>query len=192
VTRGAGWWLAMTASLAGAAAALWSAPRELLDWQPARALDEPWRLWSAAFVHWTPWHLGANLLGCAVVAAFGAAARAPLRATAAWLIAWPLSHAALALQPALTSYGGLSGVLHAGVAIAAWHLLRHDTGSRRTIGAAVMAGLVVKLLLEKPWGAPTQQVSGWDFPVAPLAHATGAIAGLVCAALADVATRGRS
>jgi rhomboid family GlyGly-CTERM serine protease len=181
----------MTALLAGVAAASWSAPRELLDWQPARALDEPWRLWSAAFVHWTPWHLGANLLGCAVVAAFGAAARVPLRATAAWLIAWPLSHAALALQPALTSYGGLSGVLHAGVAIAAWHLLRHDRGRRQQIGAAVMAGLLLKLLLEKPWGAPAQQVAGWDFAVAPLAHATGAIAGLACAALADALTSAR-
>jgi rhomboid family GlyGly-CTERM serine protease len=191
-TRGARCWLVMTLLLAATTAALWSAPREMLDWQPARALGEPWRMWSAAFVHWTPRHLGANLLGCAVVAAFGVAARVPVRAALAWLAAWPLSHAALALQPALTSYGGLSGVLHSGVAIAAWHLLRHDTGTRRVIGAAVMAGLAIKLLLEKPWGAPTQQVAGWDFPVAPLAHATGAIAGIVCAALADAAAKVRS
>ena len=191
MTRGAWWWLAMTALLAAAAAALWPAARELLAWQPAHALDEPWRAWSAAFVHWTPWHLGANLLGCTVVAAFGVAARVPARATVVWLVAWPLSHAALMLQPALTSYGGLSGVLHAGVSIAAWHLLRHDTGRRRLIGAAVMAGLAVKLLLEKPWGSPTQQVAGWDFPVAPLAHATGAIAGLLCAMLLDTAAKAR-
>jgi rhomboid family GlyGly-CTERM serine protease len=192
VTRGARCWLAMTGLLAAAAAALWPAPREVLDWQPARALGEPWRLWSAAFVHWTPWHLGANLLGCAVAAAFGVAARVPVRAALAWLVAWPLSHAALALQPALTSYGGLSGVLHAGVAVAAWHLLRHDIGRRRVIGAAVMIGLAVKLLLEQPWGAPTQPVPGWDFPVAPLAHATGAIAGIVCAALGDAVVKVRS
>ena len=192
MTRGARCWLVMTALLAAAAAALWSAPPQMLDWQPARALGEPWRAWSAAFVHWTPWHLGANLLGCAVVAAFGVAARVPAWAAAAWLVAWPLSHAALALQPALISYGGLSGVLHAGVAIAAWHLLRHDIGTRRVIGAAVMVGLAVKLLLEKPWGAPTQQVAGWDFPVAPLAHATGAIAGIVCAAIGDALMKVRS
>jgi rhomboid family GlyGly-CTERM serine protease len=186
--RGAALWLGLSATLAAAAAALSFAPRAALDWQPALALAQPWRAWSAAFVHWTPWHLGANLIGCAVVAAFGVAARVPTRATVAWLAAWPLSHAALALQPALASYGGLSGVLHAGVAIAAWHLLRHDAGSRRTIGAAVMAGLVIKLLFERPWGAPTQSVAGWDFAVAPLAHATGAIAGIACAALADAAT----
>jgi rhomboid family GlyGly-CTERM serine protease len=192
VTRGARCWLVMTLLLAAAAVALWTAPREALTWQPARAFDQPWRAWSAAFVHWTPWHLGANLLGCVVVAAFGVAARVPLRAALSWLVAWPLSHAALALQPALTAYGGLSGVLHAGVAIAAWHLLRHDTGARRVIGAAVMAGLCIKLLLEKPWGAPTQQVAGWDFAVAPLAHATGAISGIVCAALGDAAAKWRS
>jgi rhomboid family GlyGly-CTERM serine protease len=191
VTRGTGSWLAMTALLAAAATALWFAPRELLAWQPARALDQPWRVWSAAFVHWTPWHLVANLIGCAVVAAFGIAARVPARSTPAWLAAWPLSHAALAAQPALTSYGGLSGVLHAGVAIAAWQLLRHESGRRRRIGAAVMAGLLIKLLLEKPWGAPTQTVAGWDFAVAPWAHASGAIAGIVCAALADAASRRR-
>jgi rhomboid family GlyGly-CTERM serine protease len=192
VTRGERGWLATTVLLAAAAAVLWPAPREVLDWQPSRAFDEPWRAWSAAFVHWTPWHLAANLLGCAVVAAFGVAARVPVRAALAWLVAWPLSHAALALQPALTNYGGLSGVLHAGVAIAAWQLLRHDIGTRRVIGAAVMAGLALKLLLEKPWGAPAQQMVGWDFLVAPLAHATGAIAGIVCAALGDAVMKVRS
>jgi rhomboid family GlyGly-CTERM serine protease len=181
----------MTLLLAAAAVTLWSAPRGALMWQPTQALAEPWRVWSAAFVHWTPWHLAANLLGCAVVAAFGIAARVQVRAAGAWLLAWPLSHAALALQPALTGYGGLSGVLHAGVAIAAWHLLRRDTGTRRVIGAAVMAGLAVKLLLEKPWGAPAQQVAGWDFAVAPWAHASGAIAGIFCAALGDAAAKFR-
>ncbi len=142
-------------------------------------------------MHWTPLHLGANLIGCAVVAAFGWAARVPLRASIAWLAAWPLAHAALALQPRLVSYGGLSGVLHAGVAIAAWQLLRQNHGRRRAIGAAVLAGLVVKLLLERPWTAPTQTLPGWDFPVAPLAHASGAAAGLVCALLADVAVKAK-
>lgn len=187
--RGSVLWPGLAVVLAALAAALWFAPRSGLDWQPTRALAQPWRIWSAAFVHWTPWHLGANLLGCAVVAVFGIAARVPARATAAWLLAWPLSHAALALQPLLTSYGGLSGVLHAGVAIAAWHLLWHETGPRRQIGAAVMAGLLVKLLLEKPWGAPTQTMAGWDFPVAPLAHATGAVAGIACAGLVDALAR---
>jgi rhomboid family GlyGly-CTERM serine protease len=187
--RGVARWWALSAAWAVMAAALWFAPRDALDWQPARALAEPWRAWSAAFVHWTPRHLAANLAGCAVVGAFGAAARVPRRATWAWLAAWPLGHAALALQPALVSYGGLSGALHAGVAIAAWHLLRHEQGRRRAIGAAVLLGLALKIVLEAPWAAPTQRVPGWDFAVAPLAHATGALAGLLCAWIADLLAR---
>ena len=30
----------------------------------AGASTQPWRLWTAAFVHWSPLHLQANLLGC--------------------------------------------------------------------------------------------------------------------------------
>lgn len=192
MSRGAAVWLASSAALAVVAALAWFAPRTQLDWQPARALSEPWRAWSAAFVHWSPWHLVANAIGCLVVGAFGWAARVPPRATLAWLVAWPLTHVALALQPALVSYGGLSGVLHAGVAVATWHLVRHGQGRRRMLGLLVLVGLGLKLVLEAPWLAPTRQVPGWDFPVAPLAHATGAIAGFVCAVLVDVMARSRT
>jgi rhomboid family GlyGly-CTERM serine protease len=184
-------WVALGGALALAALLFWFAPHEAIDWQPAAALAEPWRAWSAAFVHRTPLHLGANLLGCAVVGAFGWAAHVPLRASVAWLLAWPLTHAALAWQPALASYGGLSGVLHAGVAIGAWHLALRGAGRRRVIGLAVALGLSIKLLLERPWDAPTQMVAGWDFPVAPIAHASGAIAGLLAAALVDGLARSR-
>lgn len=190
MSRGTPAWIGMSAALALLAALAWLVPRDALDWQPARALAEPWRAWTAAFVHWTPWHLAANAIGCAVVAAFGWAAQLPPRATLAWLAAWPLTHLALALQPALVSYGGLSGVLHAGVAIGAWQLLRHAHGRRRALGGLVLAGLVLKLVLEAPWRAPTQLVPGWDFPLAPLAHASGALAGLLSAAVADVVARG--
>lgn len=186
MTAGARGWLALCATLLTVAAAGWFGPRSLLDWQPARALAEPWRAWTAAAVHWSPWHLGINALGCAVVAAFGIASRVPLRSTFAWLAAWPLGHLLLALQPALASYGGLSGVLHGGVAVAAWHLARHDGAvGRRRVGLLVLAGLAAKIALEAPWGAPTRLAPGDDFAVAPLAHATGAVGGLLCAWAAD-------
>lgn len=183
--RGAATWLAAAAVLALLAGLLWPAPRDALDWQPALAGHEPWRAWTAAFVHLSPSHLAANLAGCAVVGAFGAAARVPPRCTLAWLAAWPLTHAALAWQPGLQHYGGLSGVLHGGVAIAAWHLLRRDAGRPRVIGALVLAGLAIKIALERPWGPPTRLEAGWDFAVAPLAHASGAGAGWLCALAAD-------
>ena len=142
MTRGTTAWLALCAALLVAATAGWYAPRALLDWQPALAAAEPWRAWTAAAVHWSPWHLGINALGCAVVALFGMAARVPARSALAWLAAWPLGHLTLALQPSLASYGGLSGVLHAGVAAAAWHLARHDDSvARRRVGALVLGGL---------------------------------------------------
>lgn len=183
-------WLVVAIALALAALALWFAPRDLLDWQPGLALAQPWRFWSAAFVHWSALHLVANLLGCAVLAAFGVAARVPRAAAWAWLAAWPLTHAALSLQPQLLAYGGLSGVLHAGVAIVALNLVWRERGRRRAIGWAVLVGLVLKLTLERPWTGPTVVLPGWDIRLAPLAHVAGSVAGLLCGASAQMlATR---
>ena len=184
-TRG---WLALCCLLATGALVGWALPATLLDWQPALAASAPWRAWTAAFVHWSPLHLGANLAGCAVLAAFGAAARVPPRAVWAWAAAWPLSHVALLLQPALAHYGGLSGVLHAGVAVAAL-ALRAQTPTRWRLGAGVLAALGLKLLLERPWAGPLAHPAGWDIAIAPLAHATGVAAGLACAALLGVGRR---
>lgn len=185
-------WLVVAISLALAAVTLWFAPRDWLDWQPGLALAQPWRLWSAAFVHWSALHLGANLLGCAVLAAFGVAADVPRAATWAWLAAWPLTHAALGLQPQLLAYGGLSGVLHAGVAIVALHLVWRERGRRRAIGWAVLVGLAVKLTLERPWAGPTLVLPGWDIRLAPLAHVAGTVAGLLCGAVAQLTPPRRS
>ena len=174
-------WAGLSIALALGALAMWFAPRELFDWQPSLALSQPWRLWTAALVHLSPLHLQANLLGCAVVAVFGIAAGVPTGSTWAWLAAWPLIHAALALQPQLLHYGGLSGMLHAGVVVAALHLIFTGDRRRRSIGAAVLAAVVVKLLLEQAWAGPTQAVAGWDIRIAPLAHVSGAVAGAMCA-----------
>lgn len=185
-------WASVAIGLALGALALWSAPRETLDWQPGLALTQPWRLWTAAFVHLSPLHLQANLLGCAVVATFGIVAGLPRAATWAWLAAWPLTHGALALQPLLLHYGGLSGLLHAGVAVAAWQLAWQERGRPRWIGWAVLAGLAAKLALEQAWAWPTQAVAGWDIRIAPLAHLTGAGAGLLCGTVAQVIAGRRS
>ena len=178
------WWLRLAAAFAAASLIAEWLPAPWLDWQPALASTEPWRAFTAAWVHWSALHLGVNLLGAAVVAALGLAARLPAAAAAAWLAAWPLTQAGLAVQPALLHYGGLSGVLHAGVAVAALWLLVRDSGRRRALGAAVMAGLVLKVLLEQPWGPPLRTGGGWDIATAPLAHATGLLAGLLCAGIA--------
>ena len=166
----------------------------LLDWQPSLWPTQPWRLWTSAFVHWSGYHLIVNLLACAALVAWGNAAALGARPTLAWLAAWPLTHVLLATSPALVRYGGLSGVLHAGVAIGAWALLRQGRGQRRWVGALVLLGLLVKLGLEVPllahWlGLAAAQISlagAPGFAVASYAHFTGTVAGLFCAAVLDL------
>ena len=152
-----------------------------LRWQPELASAEPWRVVSAAWVHLSRQHLIANLGGSLLVAALGVVAGCGRRATLAWALAWPLTHLGLLLQPTLTAYGGLSGVMHAGVAVACVHVIRAERGQRRWTGAVLLAGLLAKLWLEAAWTGPLRQVAGWDIAIAPAAHASGVVAGLLCA-----------
>jgi rhomboid family GlyGly-CTERM serine protease len=177
LTQGARAWAAVAALLGAGSVLAWLMPAAALDWQPSRAAAEPWRAWSAAFVHWSGGHLLANLAGLAVVTAFGVVAAVTPRCALAWVLAWPLTHAALLLQPGLAHYGGLSGVLHAGVAIAALQVVRRRHGWPRAIGAAVLGGLALKIVLEAPWASTLAHPRGWNIAVAPLAHAAGAVAG---------------
>jgi rhomboid family GlyGly-CTERM serine protease len=181
-------WLLLSALLALAALAAWGVERSLIDWQPVR-WPEAWRWWSAALVHWTPLHLGANLLATALVAAYGWAARVPRSLAWAWLASWPLTHVALLAKPELLHYGGLSGVLHGGVAAVTLWLVLRGQGAQRTVGWLMLVGQSVKLLVEQPWGAAIHPPTELDVAVAPLAHATGSVAGVLCTLLALTLTR---
>lgn len=174
-------WLALAALLALGALLALAAPREWLDWQPGRWAREPWRAASAAFVHYSPLHLGANLLGLALVAALGWRAGCGPRDALAWALAVPLGHLGLLWQPQLLHYGGLSGALHAGVAVVVVRLLAWGQGAQRAVGAAVALGLLAKLWLERPHAVPSGPSPGWDIPVASFAHLTGATAGALLA-----------
>lgn len=176
-------WAALALLLALVAIAGWWAQPSRLDWQPGLAAREPWRAFTAAAVHYSPLHLGANLAGALLVGALGVVARVPLRIVLAWGVAWPLTHLALLMRPELAHYGGLSGVLHAGVAAAALWLVVHDRGRRQLIGGTILAVLLLKILGESPWGPALQTRSGWDIAIAPFAHASGAVCGLLCARL---------
>lgn len=156
---------------------------EAIDWQPALVLQQPWRALTALGVHYSTTHLVANLAGLLLVAALGVAARVPARLSVAWLLAWPLTHIGLLVEPSLQHYGGLSGVLHAGVAAVIVFLLLSGTRAQRWVAGVALIGLVAKVLDEAPWGPATRHTAAWDIPVAPLAHATGALAGAACALL---------
>jgi rhomboid family GlyGly-CTERM serine protease len=183
-------WLGVGIALALGALVGWGLPHGPLEWRPDRAWPDLWRWWTPAFLHLSSLHLGANLAGVVAVVALGWAADLPRHAALAWLLAWPVTHGLLLVQPGLVAYAGLSGVLHAGVACAGWHLAwRPQSGGwddaavrrRRWIGMAVLLVLVGKVLSESPWGPPARAVEGWDIAVAPIAHATGVLAGLLAA-----------
>ncbi len=168
-----------------------AAVQAAMEWRPSLAWREPWRAFSAALLHWSAQHLIANLAGCAVLGLVGMAGRLQRRDAIAWLLAWPLTQWGLLWEPALLRYGGLSGVLHAGVAVAALAMLRapHAHGRERVIGLLIGLGLIAKVAAERPLAdPPLRQWEGWSIAIAPLAHLTGVIAGvlttLVCAWLA--------
>jgi rhomboid family GlyGly-CTERM serine protease len=188
---GARAWVALAAALALAAVVASVVAPDALEWQPARAWSEPWRAWTAAVVHYSAFHLIVNLVGVALVAALGWFARAPLSATIAWLVAWPLTQFGLLVRPDLLHYAGLSGVLHAGTACVGWQLAAHGRGQRRAIGVLVLAGLAVKVASESPWGAAVRTPAGWDIATAPFAHASGLVAGLAAAIVCDAIARAR-
>lgn len=168
--------------LAGSLIAYGPAARAVLEWRPDQMVDAPWRAWSAAFVHYSRLHFIGNLAGLALTAAFGWVARVPTSAATGWALAWPLTHVLfLWLAPDLRHYGGLSGVVHAGVAIGLVHLFVTGTRGQRLIAAALCAGLVAKIASETPWRGAVQQQEGWDIAIAPIAHVTGVIAGTTIA-----------
>ena len=178
-------WLGVTALLAFAALVGALLSSSAIDWQPARWRVEPWRAFSAVGVHYSDAHLLGNLAGVGLAALLGVGARVPARLAWAWLAAWPLTQLGLLwVAPSLLHYGGLSGVLHAGVAIVVVDLLVRGTRAQRRVGAALGLGLLAKLLSETPWGPVLRAAPGLDIMVAPIAHSSGAVAGAVCAGLA--------
>lgn len=182
--RGATAWVGVTAWFVACAFLGWPVNREAIDWQPALAFTHPWRAFTAVGVHYSLQHLIGNLAGVALAGVFGVAALVPARMAWAWLAAWPLTQLGLLVKPELAHYGGLSGVVHAGVAIVIVFVLATGTRKQRLVGSAVLIGFCGKLLSESPWGEALRQPAGWDIAVAPIAHATGALAGATCALIA--------
>lgn len=188
-------WLALCLLLALPAAAL-----PIIDlehpslWPPSlQALvlhpHQGWRQslpswWAAAWLHGSEPHLWRNLAGVALVAGMGWAARVGPPATLAWLLAWPLTHIGMLWRPELTSYIGLSGVLHAGAAIVALQqIIRPPTPAARWPGWALLLGLITKVVMENPWGPVLILSSASAIKVAPWAHFSGVLAGLASGGL---------
>ena len=177
-------WVAVATGLAACALLGGLIDPTSIDWQPALASHQPWRAFTAIGVHYSAAHLIGNLAGVALAGLFGVAALVPARLAWAWLAAWPLTHFGLLVRPDLAHYGGLSGVVHAGVAIVIVYVMASGTRRQRLVGSAVLVGFCAKLLSEAPWGEAVRHPAGWDIAVAPIAHTSGALAGAVCAVVA--------
>ena len=185
-------WLVLAALLILGSVLAWHSDRARWGWQPELAVSQPWRAWSAAFVHFSGLHLMANLAGALLVGALGWAARVPARSSVAWAVAWPLTQVGLLIQPTLLQYGGLSGVLHAGVVVVSVQLVFAGTRTQRRVGAATLLIVLLKVLSETPWAGPLSHPAGWDIAVAPMAHASGLVAGVLTALAAQAWHRWRS
>lgn len=180
-------WPALCLLLATGCIAAWQAggPLRWEWWRADWAAAATW--WTAAFVHRSAAHGLANLLALGALAVLGQALRVPAGQALALALAWPLTTLGLVLFPPITRYAGLSGVLHAAVAV----LVVHCAASQHQRGWAVLlgAGLGLKLAAEAAWRQPLVFEPEWGFAVATAAHLTGALAGTACALVAYGASR---
>lgn len=171
----------------------------LLAWMLGNPLEwEWWRdfaadavsWWTAALVHRSPAHGLANLLALAAVAVLGLALQVPRALAWALFAAWPMSTVGLLLFPQIERYAGLSGVLHAAVAVLVVHCAWDR--ARQPWAGLLGAGLAAKLLAEGAWSRPLVFEPEWGFAVATGAHLSGGLAGLLCALLAYGLSRMRA
>lgn len=151
----------------------------------ALAAGELWRGLSAHLVHYDLRHLGMNVAGLALLW-WLFVADLPARA---WVAVASVSAVAVSgglyvLDPAVSWYLGLSGVLHgvwAAAAVAAWRRWRLESG-------VTLALLACKLLLER-WQGPLSSGVDPGFAVIVVAHLYGAVGGLVAALALRLARR---
>lgn len=190
LTTGTLWWCAIGLLLALPCLAFnpvpLALPPEFWPDLPAKLVLRPdqrghqplWSWWATAWLHGSEVHLWRNLFGAGLLVLMGALSKVTPRDTLAWCIAWPLTHLGMLLEPSLTSYVGLSGVLHAGVAIVALANLHHPCRhSHRVVGIVLLGWLIGKLFMENPWAHHLVLSEASAINVAPWAHLSGALAG---------------
>ncbi len=177
-------WLVLCAVHGVASMLLWWARPGAVDsltWHAHDWLQQPWTLWTSAWVHMNTPHLIGNQLALGVLAAFAWVIRPSLACTWAWLVAWPLMQGSLLLWPQIGYAVGLSGLLHAGAMVLAMQLIqkRIPVPMARRWGGLLALGLLVKLALEQGWSNPVVWDPGNEMSVVQAAHLAGTLWGLV-------------
>ncbi len=163
----------------------WPASAQLWVMHPSAGWHQPvWTWWTTAWLHGSDLHLQRNLLGAGMVLLLGSTPDARASQALAWLLAWPLTHLLMLCQSGLSSYIGLSGALHAGLAVWCIHqITQTDTAGFKWAGWAVLTGVIFKVFMENPWQHQLIQPMGSDITVAPWAHLSGLVSGVLMAGL---------
>jgi membrane associated rhomboid family serine protease len=187
-------WIAICGVLGvGAAAVAWtvglaSPVQDLagypLAWDAESWPQEPWTLWTSAWVHTSAGSLGGNLLALAALAIAGGALGMGRVAATALALAWPLGTLGLLLWPQVSSYAGLGGPIHAAAAVIGVHVARRT--AFKPLAGLVFGALALKLLAERGWVQPVAFDPSWGFNVVYAAHLAGTIVGAACALALDL------
>lgn len=157
---------------------------QALTWHAGPWLGQPWTWWTSAWVHLGTPHLIGNQLALGALTAAGWWLRTPRSATLAWALCWPLLQVSLGLWPQPDFAVGLSGLLHAGVAVLGLHaLIGPAPGRERPWGAVLLGGLLLKLLIEQAWQQPVAWSPDHEMWVLQAAHLVGAAWGVLLGAL---------
>jgi len=183
-------WPTLCAALAVASLAVWAAgpaAAAALQWDAGTWMRQPWTLFTSALVHLSGAHLLANLLALGALAILGWSMGAGTPASIALLGAWPLGTLALLAWPGVTRYSGLSGLVHAAVAVLWVHAAIR--GRAYPLTFVLFVALVFKLLGEHAWTTPVAFDPDWGFNVVYAAHLGGALTGAVCGLVAAVWSR---
>lgn len=179
-------WLSLCLLHAVASMLVWWAGEplvQLLMWRSDNWMQRPWTLWSTAWVHINTPHLIGNQLAVGALAVMTWLLRPAGLVAGAWLFAWPVSVLVLPWWPHIGYYAGLSGLIHAGVAVMAVHLLSGNAGvpMARRWGLLLFVGLTAKLVLEHPWNRPVIWDDGLGISIVTGAHLSGALVGAISA-----------
>ena len=130
-----------------------------------------WRLWTGHLVHRTAAHFVFDVSVAMLL-------MTQVRRPAPWLLLAPwVGWGAMRLRPELTSYAGLSGVLHGVLVIACYERLREAPRLWRWVGGAVLLGLLVKVAGETVAGVAWMGTYDMGGPVVHEAHLLGLIGG---------------
>jgi len=154
-----------------------------LTWRADSWLRRPWTLWTTAWVHINTPHLIGNQLAVGALAAMAWLLRPHAGTSVAWLLTWPLSTLILLLWPQIGYFAGLSGLVHAAVAVVGVHLLAGEMRipKARRWGGLLLLGLVIKLGLERAWLWPVVWNDSANMSIVQAVHLTGALVGAVLA-----------